>query len=355
MPKSGDACGDGRRRPDPARRPTMADVAARVGVSRQLVSLVLGGRPGPSAVAREQILRAAEEIGYRADTAARLLRRTRSRQIGVLFTMEYSLNAHVVEAIYPAAAELDYSVVLSAMLATRTERESIDDLLGLRCEALILIGMSAEAPTDLAKVAEQVPVVEIGQRTGAAGTDSVRTADAEGLRQAVDHLVSLGHRDIVHISGGDLPGSPERLRGYRKGLRAHGLEHRIDVLPGDYTEESGVRAARELLARPTLPSAVVACNDQCACGLVETLVRAGIDVPRDMSVVGYDDSRTAQLSFLRLTSVRQDAARMARLAVQSVAERLDGGRTESAHLVLTPTLTVRTSTGPPPRGSDPQP
>ncbi|NYH55495.1 DNA-binding LacI/PurR family transcriptional regulator [Nocardiopsis arvandica] len=330
-----------------ARHPTMADVAAHVGVSRQLVSLVLGERPGPSARTRERVLRAAEELGYQADTAARLLRRARSRQVGVLFGMGYPMDAHLVEALYPATAELGYGVVLSAMASTRSEREAIGELMGLRCEALLLIGLSAEAPADLARVAERVPVVEIGQRTGAEGTDSVRTADAVGVRRAVEHLVGLGHRAIVHVDGGGLPGADERVRGYAETMRGHGLGDRVEVLPGDYSEEAGARAARRLLARDSLPTAVVAANDLCAFGLVATLVRAGVSVPGDVSVVGYDDSRTAQLSFLRLTSVRQDAEHMARLAVRSAAERLDGGRTRSRHLLLEPSLTVRDSTAPP--------
>jgi DNA-binding LacI/PurR family transcriptional regulator len=329
------------------RHPTMADVAAHLGVSRQLVSLVLGDRPGPSARTRERVLRAAEELGYRADTAARLLRRARSRQVGVLFGLEYPMDAHLVEELYPAAAELGYGVVLSAMASTRSEREAIDELVGLRCEALVLIGLSAEAPADLARVAERIPVVEIGQRTGAEGTDSVGTADAVGVRQAVGHLVELGHRDIVHVDGGGLPGADERARGYAEAMRGHGLGDRVEILPGDYSEEAGARAARLLLAREVLPTAVVAANDLCAFGLLATLVRAGVSVPEDVSVVGYDDSRTARLSFLQLTSVRQDAARMARLAVRSAAERLDGGRTESRHLLLEPALTVRGSTAPP--------
>ncbi len=329
------------------RRPTMADVAARVGVSRQLVSLVMNDSPGPSAPTRQRILQAAEELGYRADKAARMLRRARSRQVGVLFTMEHPLDVHLVEAVYPAAAALDYGVVLSALLATRGEREAIDDLLGLRCEALILIGLSAAAPSDLATVAERVPVVEIGQRTGAEGTDSVRTADADGVRKAVDHLAGLGHRRIAHVDGGVLPGAPERVGGYLDGMRAHGLAALADVIPGDYSEEAGARAARALLARDALPSAVITGNDQSALGLVETLVRANVRVPQDVSVVGYDDSRTARLSFLDLTSVRQDAALMARLAVRAAAERLDDGRTRSAHLVLEPELAVRSSTAAP--------
>ncbi len=350
MPETG-STGGARPGGGSARRPTMADVAARVGVSRQLVSLVMSDRPGPSAATRQKVLRAAEEVGYRADRAARLLRRARSRQVGVLFTMEHPLDVHLVEAVYPAAAALDYGVVLSALLSTRGERESIDDLLGLRCEALVLIGLSAAAPAYLATIAAQVPVVEIGQRTGVEGTDSVRTADADGVRQAVDHLVGLGHRAIAHVDGADLPGAPERRQGYTEAMRSHGLDAFVDVIPGDYSEESGARAARALLARDRLPTAVVASNDRCALGLLETLVRAGVHAPGDVSVVGYDDSRTARLSFVDLTSVRQDASLMARIAVGCAAERLDEGRAVSRHVVLEPTLSVRGSTGPPRPGA----
>ena len=328
-------------------RPTMADVAAHVGVSRQLVSLVLGDRPGPSARARERVLRAAEELGYRADVAAQLLRRARSRQLGALFTMEHPMHADLVSALYPAAAHQEYSLVLSALMATRTEREAIDDLVGLRCEALLLLGLSTQAPEDLARVASRVPVVEIGQRTDAAGTDSVRTDDVAGARLALDHLVALGHRDIVHVDGGELPGSPQRRAGYLTGMREHGLGARAEVLPGGYGENDGAEAAARLLARDSLPTAVVACNDQCARGLMATLTRAGHAVPDRVSVVGYDDSRIARLPFLGLTSVRQDVSLMAERAVAAAAERLDHGRTESAHVLLPPTLTIRDSTAPP--------
>ncbi|MBR8742962.1 LacI family DNA-binding transcriptional regulator [Nocardiopsis sp. MG754419] len=325
----------------------MADVAAHLGVSRQLVSLVLGDRPGPSARTRERVLRAAEELGYRADTAAQLLRRARSRQLGVLFSMAHPMETDLVGALYPAAALQEYSVVLSALMATRTERRAIDDLVGLRCEALVLIGLSAQAPEDLAQVASRVPVVEIGQRSGAVNTDSVRTDDVAGARLAVDHLVALGHRDIVHVDGGGLPGAPERREGYLAAMRDHGLGARAEVVPGAYDEDSGGVAARALLDRGALPTAVVAGNDLCARGLMATLTRAGHLVPDEVSVVGYDDSPIARLPFLRLTSVRQDVSRMAELAVAAAAARLDQGRTASDHMVLTPTLTVRESTAPP--------
>lgn len=339
MPRSEDC--------EPARRPTMADVAARAGVSRQTVSLVLGDKPGPNPRTREHVLRAAEDLGFHADTAAQLLRRARSRQLGVLFTMEHSLDPLVIEGLYAAAAEFDYSIALSAILPSRGVRQAVDELLGLRCEAAILIGLSIESPSHLTGIARRLPVVEIGQHTGGTGIDSVRTADEEGARLAVDHLVELGHRRIVHVDGGPLPGAADRRAGYRGRMHEHGLGENVEILPGDYTEESGVRAARVLLSRSDRPTAVFAGNDSCAEGLLHTLGRAGVHVPGDISIVGYDDTRTAGMSYVDLTTIKQDATAMAEFAVRACTERLDQQRTAEKDVVLTPTLTVRGSTAPP--------
>ncbi|MGV9867532.1 substrate-binding domain-containing protein, partial [Rhodococcus koreensis] len=109
-------------------------------------------------------------------------------------------------------------------------------------------------------------------------------------------------------------------------MRSHGLEQQAQVLPGDYTEQSGSAAARTLLDSGELPTAVVAGNDQCAVGVLDELRRSGVDVPGQVSIVGYDDSRLARLAHVDLTTVRQDAEQLVRLAVTSVVERLDGGR-----------------------------
>ena len=324
----------------------MSDIAERVGVSQALVSLVFRNQPGASPQTRERVFQAAEELGYRPDTAAQLLRRTRSRQLGVLFTMRHPHDVDIVEALYPAAEKHGYSLALSAMVATRDERKAVEELLGLRSEAILIIGTESN-PQYLATAAGQTPIVEINPRTRAAGVDVVRTADSRGMRQAVDHLVDLGHHAITHIDGGTMPGASERRRGYRTAMHRHGLAGHIQVHPGDYTEESGAQAARELLTHDELPTAVIAGNDRCAHGLLATLLRAGVRVPGDVSIVGYDDSQLARLSFIDLTSVRQDAAEVAELAVQAAAQRLDNERTTDQDLVLNPTLVIRGSTGPP--------
>ncbi|KAA9150274.1 LacI family transcriptional regulator [Amycolatopsis acidicola] len=326
----------------------MSDVAARVGVSRALVSLVFRDEPGASDETREKVFAAARELGYRPDNAARMLARSRSKVLGVMLTVRNLFHADLVEGIYPVAERLGYEILLSgAAPPVRDERKAVDALLGHRCEGLILLGGHLDAEY-VAEVGRQTAVAVVGRRFPGAGVDSVHVAEAKGVRQLIDHLTGLGHSAIVHIDGGTEAGSPERRRAYLNAMRRHGLGEHIRVLPGDHTEESGARAARDLLAdRDNLPTAVFASNDRCAVGFLDAVWRAGLDVPGDLSVAGFDDNHLARLSHIDLTTVRQDPERQAELAVQAVVERLDGPGMEPRELVLQPGLVVRGTTGAP--------
>ena len=248
-------------------RPTLEDVAARAGVSRALVSIVIRGVPGASQATTARVLQAAAEIGYRPDPRARLLARSRgrSRLLGVTFGAEHPFHADLLEGIYLAAEPAGYDIALSALTPSRGEDRAIETLLDYRCEALLLLGSEAPA-TRLAELARQLPVLVVARRVRAASVQVVRTADDAGIRLAVEHLTSFGHRDIVHLDGGHAAGAADRRRGYRAALRDHGLPARI--LPGGLTEQAGGAAARQLLAEG-LPSAVIAFNDRCAVGLLE--------------------------------------------------------------------------------------
>ncbi|MEU9454406.1 LacI family DNA-binding transcriptional regulator [Streptomyces sp. NPDC048277] len=328
------------------KRPTLLDVAHRAGVSRATASLVIRDAPGPSAESRERVRQAAAELGYRPDQAAQLLRRRNSRLLGVMFSAQEPFHADLIEHIYAATEEAGYDVVLSAVVPSRGERRAVESLITSRCEAMILIG-AREACT--AGIGDQVPVVEIGRPKNETVFDAVHTADEEGARIAVEHLVSLGHGDIVHVDGGERPGAAERRAGYLDAMRRHGLGGRARVVPGDYTELSGSEAARTLLAAGPLPTAVVAGNDQCAIGLLIELRHAGVDVPGRVSIVGYDDIRSARLAHIDLTTVRQDARQMAKLAVRAAVERLGQGTGTAGaarEFSLAPQLVVRGSTGP---------
>lgn len=328
----------------------MADVADRAGVSRALVSIVFRDQPGAGRETRERVLRIADEIGYRPDSAARLLARGRSRTLGVLFTVRQTFQTDLIEGIYPAAERLGYEVLLSATAPGRGEAKAVEALLGHRCEALILLGPEAD-PDRLADLGRRVPTVSVGRRLPKVPVDFVHSAESKGVRQAMDHLTALGHRAIVHVDGGRGPGSAERRRAYRAAMRRAGLDGRSRVIPGEHTEQGGIEAGRLLLAERDrgmpLPTAVLAGNDRCAMGVLITLARGGVDVPGDVSVVGFDDSHLSHLMPVGLTTVRQDAALMAEHAVGFAVERLDHPEREPREAVLEPELVVRGTSGPP--------
>jgi len=177
--------------------------------------------------------------------------------------------------------------------------------------------------------------------------DVVRAADGRGIGSVVDHLVGLGHRRITHVTGGAGSIAADRRKGYLRAMRRHGLDDRVDVVEGDFTENAGVDAAKKLLAAGDLPSAVVCANDRIAIGVLDALRRAGVDVPGAVSVTGYDDSLLAQLGHIDLTTVSQAPREQANRAVEAVVGRLDSGRHEPVSSVTLPQLIVRATTASP--------
>ncbi len=325
------------------RRPTLTDVAARAGVSTALVSTVMRDVPGASAATRQRILQAAEDIGYRPDARARLLRSNRSRLIGVTFGVQHAFHGDLVSGLYDAADATGYEIALSAVTPSRDERRAVGSLLQDRCEAMILLGPQSPAGY-LAELGEGCPVVVVARPVNDRRVDVVRTADDDGLEQAVDHLVALGHRSIAHIDGGRAPGAAERRRGYRRAMHRHGLDADIRIVPGGLSEEEGAQAARTLLTAESRPTAVAVFNDRAATGVLDVLRASGLAVPGDLSVVGFDDSRLARLSHIDLTTVAQDARRIAALAVDRAIDRIHGTPVVRREIVIPPHLIVRGTT-----------
>ena len=327
----------------------MEDVAARAGVSRALVSIVFRGVPGASDATRERVLAAARELDYQPDTRARRLGRSRTRMVGVVFGVGQVFHGDLIEGLYAAAEDAGYEVVLSGSTRRRTEQTAVRTLLAERCEALVLIG-SALPPAELARLAGRVPVVSVARPVRAPGVDVVRTDDADGLRQAVGHLVALGHTRLVHLDGGRAAGASQRRQGFRSAVRRAGPATHGVELPGGLTEAEGAASAAAYLSLPgPRPTAVAAFNDRCALGFIDTVRRAGLRVPQDVSVVGFDDIASAAYPHIALTTVRQDADRLGSLAVERVCARLDAGETQARELVVPPELVVRGSTAEPAR------
>lgn len=326
------------------RRPTLEDVATRAGVSRALVSIVMRDAPGASEQTRDRVRRAADELGYRPDRRARRLRQLRTKLIGVTFTAGQEFHADLVDGVYVAAEELGYDVVLSAITPHRDEARALRTLIDEQCEGLVLIGPQAPARR-LAELATRVPVVVLARRIR--GVDAVRSDDVVGALLGAEHLIELGHHRIVYLDGGRAPGAAERLRGCRRAADAAGVA--LEVRSGGLTEREGAAAATAMLAESELPTAVFAFNDRCALGVIDVLIRAGVPVPQQVSVLGFDDSPLAGLAHVDLTTVRQDALGLAASAVQRLAGRLDDpdGPCGTVDVVREPALVVRGSTGAP--------
>jgi DNA-binding LacI/PurR family transcriptional regulator len=155
-------------------------------------------------------------------------------------------------------------------------------------------------------------------------------------------LVDLGHRRIAHIDGGRAPGAVDRRRGYRDAMRHHGLDADQRIVAGGLTEENGAEAARALLADP--PTAVTVFNDRCATGALDVFRRAGLAVPGDISVVGYDNSRLAQLAHVNLTTIAQDTTAMSTLAVNRAINRIAGTTVAQREVIIPPHLVIRGTT-----------
>jgi DNA-binding LacI/PurR family transcriptional regulator len=332
------------------RTPTMADVAAAAGVSRALVSIVFRDQPGASAATRGRVRAAADQLGYAPDHRARLLSRSRTRLIGVVFGLHHEFHGEVVEALYAAAAPRGYEIALGGTAPGRDETTAVTSLLSYRCDALVLVG-SAMTGAALADLAARVPLVVLARKVAGTTGDVVRTDDVGGGLLATRHLLDLGHRDIAHVGGGRASGGRERRAGYQRALRAADSALGPRLVTGGLTEAEGARAAESILAEHragtrALPTGVVAFNDRCALGLVTALRSDGVDVPGDLSVVGYDDSRVARLPWVDLTTIRQDTSVLAAEAVRLAVDRIEAPG-PPRDVVVAPELIVRGSTASP--------
>lgn len=320
----------------------MADVAAHVGVSRQLVGLAMRDAPGVSVETQSKILAAAKELGYRANLAAQALRRDGSKYIGVVFHTDHSTTNELIPAIYKFAQDQGFQVLLSAISEVRSDAEAIDEIFGHRCDGLVLISSNLST-AKLQKLARTIPLVSIGRRLQGVRCGVVASKGEAGVFDSVEYLIGLGHTAITYVNAEEMLDNEFRLEGYKSAMDKAKLKQTVLPITGDSVEAAGGRAAAKLLAQTSLPTAIVCSNDQLAFGLVHSLLKAGVKVPQDVSVIGYDDT-VAKFPFLDLTTVRQDPNELARAAIQDVAERIRGEKYISETVLTSSKLIIRSST-----------
>ncbi|MCX5443657.1 MULTISPECIES: LacI family DNA-binding transcriptional regulator [unclassified Streptomyces] len=331
----------------------MADVARVAGVSSQTVSRVSNGFPGVNEETRERVLAAMKELGYRPNSAARALKRGDFHTIGVItFTLSTTGNMRTLEAIATSAAQEGYAVtLLPVAVPTQDEVRGAFSRLGeLAVDAVIVIMEVHLLDSARLSLPPHVKVVvadsDAGDRYAVVDTDQ-----AGGTRDAVRHLLDLGHRTVWHLAGpSDSYAAQRRTDAWRTALEAAGRAV-PPLVRGNWSAESGYRAGLRLAEQADC-TAVFAANDQMALGLLRALAERGRKVPQDVSVIGFDDIPDSGSFQPPLTTVHQDFADVGRRCVQSALRQVRENEVEQGTTLVPTQLVVRESTGrPPSKGS----
>lgn len=326
----------------------MEDVAARAGVSRALVSLVMRGSRNVSDGRRRAVQAAAEELGYRPHAMARSLAERRTNMVGVMLSdLHNPFFAELFDGMEAAARARGLRLLITTGdRRPAGEWAAVESLLDLRTDGIILASTKLEAKR-IDQAARIVPLALVARATRSPAVDSVVCDDVHGAELAVEHLVNLGHRRIAHIDGGTAPGARSRRTGYERAMRRAGLAANVRVRHGEFTEAAGAAAAGALLSGRNRPTAIFVANDLAAVGVLDAVEEHGLRVPVDVSVVGFDNASLARIDHIALTTIDQPRLSMGRMTMEAIIERLDG-RSAAVHRTLPPSLVVRATTAPPP-------
>jgi LacI family transcriptional regulator len=337
------------------RRSTIREVALRAGVSHQTVSRVINNSPDVADATRELVLRAIAELDYHPNAQAVGLSRNRSDIVGVVVdSLTEPFFSHIVAGVLRSLRSRG-RLMLLATVDDAGQLDAIDTLQrSRRIDGLVIVLPLASSLEWVRRTVTHVPAVHVDLQYDL-DVNGISVDNFGGAYAATEHLLGLGHRRVGIITGrSDIPVGLVRLDGYRAALEAHGIAFdEALVAPGDFSYESGRRGAELLMALPEPPTAIFACDDQMAFGAVNALARRGVSVPRDVSVMGFDDTVDAARFNPPLSTVRQPLREMGELAGEIVCRLIDATATSPARITLPTELVVRESTAPPSQGRQP--
>lgn len=324
-------------------RVKMSDVAARAGVSVATVSKVVNGRYGVAKETIDLVNTVIDEMGYVGNLSASSLRSHRTNVLGILVASFEPYSAELIKGCALATRTTEYELLAHAGGETQGwERRSIARMGGTLIDGAVVVTPTVMDPNNV------VPVVAIDPHYG---PNYVPTIDADsygGAVSATDHLISLGHRRIAFIGGrSELDSSLERQKGFHDAMAAAGVD--VDpslVTESRYDPDIAAQVARQLLEREDRPTAIFCANDVTAMRASRVAKSLGLDVPGDVSIVGFDDIPEASLNDPPLTTVRQPLGEMGREAMVMLLDLL-AGRDREQHLRMRTELVVRGSTAPP--------
>lgn len=339
------------------KRTTLSQVAAQAGVSKGTVSKVLNGRPDVGEDTRERVRAAVADLGYTGSAA----RRPRTAIVLVFDTLESNYSLQVMAGAVDACGRAEADLMLSTLPSLEQgDVPPFSEDWFARCgrtgeTAVIAVTTPLTAEQVAAAAHAQVPLVAIDPVNSLPSTvPSIGSTNWAGGHEATTHLLGLGHRRIGHLSGagGSVP-ARERLAGYRSALEDAGVPHDPSLVTGGgFSYEAGFAGAQELLELEDPPTALFAASDEAALGAFEAARQAGLRVPEDLSVVGFDDTLLARWASPKLTTVRQPLHAMGEMAVERAITLLAGGSRRVHPLQLQTSLVERSSTAAPRGAAD---
>lgn len=325
-----------------ARRPTIYDVAKRAGVSPSLVSLVLQNPTRVSDKRREAVQAAISELGYRPSRAATTLASSRTKSIGLVIDDYRNLwFVDLLRGMESALTDPGYQVLLADSRPGENRiKEAADGLLAMHVDGLVV----AAEPSESMLAGAGVPTVVAGWRDGVpAGADLITNDDDGGGAMAAAHLLGLGHRRIAHLSGSG-GAAAHRRAGFENRIREGGVELRVVGEAGGTSEEDGYASACWLLDHHPETTAIFAANDTMALGALAAIKARGLTVPRDVSVIGYDNSPVAKSRYLDMTSVDNRSDLVGIDVARTLLARIQDPAIGPQRRLIDPVLVVRSTT-----------
>ncbi|NIY47735.1 LacI family DNA-binding transcriptional regulator [Cedecea colo] len=328
---------------------TMLEVARKAGVSKATVSRVLSGKGYVSEATKKQVYQAIEETGYRPNLLARKLASNASQCIGLVVTNTLYNGNYFSEILTQAAKKLEANgrqlILMDGKHSAREEREAIEFLLDLQCDAIIIYPRFL-TPDEMDDIIEQhkQPIMVVNRKLRKHHSHCI-CCDHQGASfNATKYLIQRGHREIAFITGSmDSPTAIERLSGYKDALRTFGIALQDNlIVPGKWTPASGFSAVESLINNQISYSAIVASNDDMAIGAMKKLNESAIQIPEAVSVIGFDNIPTASYLTPSLASVKDPVSEMMGEVINRLISMLDGGYISKEN-IFTSDLLVRDS------------
>lgn len=342
-----------------AAKPTISDVAVRAGVSKGAVSFALNDKPGVSAQTRSRIVQAAAELGFTPSAAARALSVRRSDTLGLILTRDPDMLGSdpffppFMAGVESVIAPMGRALTLRFVELDQEAAAYTDIARSQRVDGVVVADLRVDDPRPGLLAGLDLPFVTLNRPDVPSAGPAVCVDDRQGVKDALDHLIGLGHRVIAHVAGPrNYLHAKSRRDEWRRVLQVNGLEV-IEPAEADFTAAGGAYATEQLLDGASAPTAILYSNDLMAMAGLAVANRRGLRVPGELSIVGYDDAELAAHLHPPLSTVRTDAYRWGRAAAATLMELIDRHRPDDVHLAPAKFI-ARESTGPAPDRTKPR-